>query len=179
MRSECRLQSIGHSGTSVLMNGIKPNFLKNACRSRTWEHLAPASLWWTGPQGRTTMVPSYKSTQESSKTIASRLTHWAPGKMTVILRTIFSNSFSSINIFEFWLRMKFVSSGPINNIPVLVQTMARHRIGTYVQSASMRVVGKKKVCFLLAYGYQKITCRKILHLYSQHPMRLMGCCYPW
>ena len=32
--------------------------------------------------------------------------------------------------FEFWLKLKFVSKGPIDNNPVLVQKMARRLFGT-------------------------------------------------
>ena len=56
------------------------------------------------------------------------LTHWRRDKMN-ILQTTFSNLFSSKKIFEFRLKisLKFVSNGPINDIPALVQIMAWHR----------------------------------------------------
>ena len=50
------------------------------------------------------------------------LTHWGRDKMAAIFQMTFSNAFSRMKIYEFWLR--FVPKGPINNIPALVQIMA-------------------------------------------------------
>ena len=57
------------------------------------------------------------------------LTHWGRDEIDAILQTL-SNSFSLVKIY--WFRLKFhwsLSSGPINNIPTLVQTMAWHQPG--------------------------------------------------
>ena len=50
------------------------------------------------------------------------LTQWGRNNMAAILQTTFSNVFSSMNIFD--IRPK----GPMNNIPALVQIMARQAI---------------------------------------------------
>ena len=46
------------------------------------------------------------------------LTQWGRDKVAAILQTTFSNVFSSMNMFK----------GPMNNIPALVQIMARQAI---------------------------------------------------
>ena len=58
-------------------------------------------------------------------------THWGRDKMADIFQTIFSNAFSWMKMYEFWLRFHryFIPRGPINNIPAVVQIMACRRPG--------------------------------------------------
>ena len=58
-------------------------------------------------------------------------THWGRDKMAAISQTIFSSACSWMKIYEFRLKfsLKFVLKVRINNIPALVQIMARRRSG--------------------------------------------------
>ena len=49
------------------------------------------------------------------------LKHWDQDKMTTVFQTRFSNAFSWMKMYEFWLKFP---EGPINNIPALVEIMA-------------------------------------------------------
>ena len=59
------------------------------------------------------------------------LTHWGRGKMAAVSQTTLSNAFSWMKMYEFRLRFHWIlfPGGPINNIPALVQIMARRRPG--------------------------------------------------
>ena len=61
------------------------------------------------------------------------LAHWGRGKIAAIFQTTYSNAFSWMKMFEFWLTfhisLKFVPKGSVNNIPALVQIMAWRQSG--------------------------------------------------
>ena len=63
------------------------------------------------------------------------LTHWGRDKMAAKYLTTFSNAFSWMKMYQFWLRFhwsllsRVQFNGPINNIPTLVQIMAWHHTG--------------------------------------------------
>ena len=60
------------------------------------------------------------------------LTRWCRDIKAAIFQTIFSNAFSWLKIYQSRLRffsLKFVSKGPINIIPALVQILAWRRPG--------------------------------------------------
>ena len=53
------------------------------------------------------------------------LTQWGRDKMAAVSQTTFSSAFLWMKMFKFlWISLKFVSKGPIDNIPALVQIMA-------------------------------------------------------
>ena len=68
---------------------------------------------WCGWRGRRIKLP---------------LTHWGREKMAAISQKIFSNAFSWVKSFVFWLEFHW-SLFPIDNKPALVQIMAWGRIG--------------------------------------------------
>ena len=57
------------------------------------------------------------------------LTHWGRGKMATISQTTLSIFLNENVRMSIKISLKFVSKGPINNIPVLVQIMAWPRLG--------------------------------------------------
>ena len=58
-----------------------------------------------------------------------KLTHLPLDKMAAISQTTFLNAFSWMNSFVFWISLKFVPKGPIDNTTALVQVMAWRRTG--------------------------------------------------
>ena len=74
------------------------------------------------------------------------LTHWAWDKMNAIFQTTFSNGFSRMKMYEFWLKLKFVHEGSINNIPALVLTMAWRWPGDKPLSGPMMVRLPTHIC---------------------------------
>ena len=69
------------------------------------------------------------------------LTHWDRDKMAAVSQTILSNTFSWIKSIQISIKisLKFVPKIPINNIPALVQIMARRRPGAKPLSEPMLV----------------------------------------
>ena len=74
------------------------------------------------------------------------LTHWGRDKMNAISQKTFSNAFSWMKMFEFWLDLKFVPKGPINNTPALVQKMAWRHSGDKPLSEPMMVCLPTHIC---------------------------------
>ena len=72
-----------------------------------------------------------------------QLSHWGRDKMATFLQTTFSNEnvWKSIKI-----SLKFIPEGPNNNIPALVQIMARRRPGEEPFSEPMMVRSPTHVC---------------------------------
>ena len=60
-----------------------------------------------------------------------KLTHWGRDKMATNFLTTFSNAFSQMKIYKFWLRVhwSFFPRVQLNNIPALFQIMACRRPG--------------------------------------------------
>ena len=77
-----------------------------------------------------------------------RLTHLGRHKMAAIFQTAFSNTFSWMKMYEFWLKISpnFVPKGPINNIPALVQTMVWRRPGDKPLPEQMMFSFVKHIC---------------------------------
>ena len=76
------------------------------------------------------------------------LTHWGWDKMDAIFQTTFSNGFSWMKMYEFFIKisLKFVSKGLVNNIPALVQIMACRRPGDKPLSEPMMVRLLTQIC---------------------------------
>ena len=77
------------------------------------------------------------------------LTHWGRNKMATISQTTLSNPLSWMKICEFrfrFLELKFVTKGPINNTPALVQIMAWRRPGDKPLSEPMMVRLPTHIC---------------------------------
>ena len=71
----------------------------------------------------------------------SLLPHWGRNKKAAVSQTMFSNAFSFMKMFAFWLdiSLKVVPKGPINNIAALIQVMAWRRSGDKPLSEPMMV----------------------------------------
>ena len=69
------------------------------------------------------------------------LTNWGRDKMAAIFQMTFSNAFSWMKIYEFFIKMSlnFVPKGPVNNIPALVQILAWRQPGDKPISEPMMV----------------------------------------
>ena len=77
------------------------------------------------------------------------VTHWGRDKMAAIFQMTFSNGFSWLKIMKLIsinISLKFVSRGPINNIPTLVQVMAWRRPGDKSLSEPMMVTLPTHIC---------------------------------
>ena len=76
------------------------------------------------------------------------ISHWGWHKMAANFLTTFSNSFSWMKVYKFWLRFhsRFVLKGPIDNIPALVQIMAWRRPGDKPLSETMMVSLLRHIC---------------------------------
>ena len=62
--------------------------------------------------------------------ISCDLTNWGRDKMAAIFQTTLLNGFFYENVWiSINISLKFVPRGPINNIPTLVNVMARRRPG--------------------------------------------------
>ena len=101
---------------------------KQTCSSLSWTLLHNSSpniniLYYEGAI-RDIMDPG-------NCTYNTRLTHWGRDKTNAIFQTTFSNRFSWMKMYEFFIKisLKFVSNGLINDIPALVQIMAWRRLG--------------------------------------------------
>ena len=83
------------------------------------------------------------------------LTHWGWDKMAAIFQTTFSNAFSWMKMYEFFIEisLKFVPQGPINNIPALVQIMAWRRPGISVLYEPSVMI--KHVSVILVLDWEK------------------------
>ena len=68
-------------------------------------------------------------------------TYWDRDKIAAISQTTFSNVFSWMKMFEFWLKisLKFLPKGPIDKMAALVQIMAWRRTGDKPLSEPMMV----------------------------------------
>ena len=93
-------------------------------------HRTNASPWlsfngWMEAMYGTVSAVAFKSIVDSKMTY---LTHWSRKRMAAISQTTFSNAFSWMEI-PIKISLEFIPTGPINNIPALVQTMAWHRRG--------------------------------------------------
>ena len=77
-------------------------------------------------------------------------THWGRDKMAAIFQTTFSNGFSWMKLYEFWLKisLKFVPRGRINNILALVQIMAWRQQGDKPLSEPMMVSSLTHICVI-------------------------------
>ena len=88
-------------------------------------------------------VDWYQTTPQNNiaQSCACFLTHWGWDKIAAIFQTTFSNEFSWMKVYKFWLKisLRFVPKGPINNIPALFQIMALHRPGDKPLSEPMMV----------------------------------------
>ena len=109
-----------HCGDKTI---LRPSYLHNGI-SYTGK---TTSLYWIGAQ----VIQHYCAEPISYLCLIKVLIHWGRDKIATISQTKFSNAFSwmkniwiSINI-----SLKFVTKVRINNIPALVQIMARHRPG--------------------------------------------------
>ena len=72
--------------------------------------------------------------------ILQRLHHGGRGKMAAIFQTTFSNAFSWMKFFEFWLKFHWnLFKGAFNNIPALAKIIAWHRPGDKPLSEPMLV----------------------------------------
>ena len=79
----------------------------------------------------------------------NELTHWGRDKMADIFQTTFSNAFPWMKMFQFCrikISSKFVSKGPINNNPALVQIMAWRRSGDKPLSEPMMASLLTHIC---------------------------------
>ena len=83
---------------------------------------------------------------DRNNTQTTSLTHWGRDKMADISQTTFSNVFSSMWMFEFRLKLKFVPKGPINTIPALAQIMAWRRPGDKPLSEAMLISLPMHIC---------------------------------
>ena len=92
-----------------------------------WSHCNP---WVTACYAVSISVSWHHVTAETNDEIHffTTLTHWGWEPMAAISQTTVSNAFSWTKI-PIKIPLKFVLMGPINNIPALVQIMARHRPG--------------------------------------------------
>ena len=63
--------------------------------------------------------------------LVQKLTHWGRHFEAAVFQTIFSNGFPRMKIYEMSIKfsLKYVPSGPINNIPALVETISWRRLG--------------------------------------------------
>ena len=85
--------------------------LQNSCHFGSW-----VMAWqWIGEKPQSDndgQVPCIYASPDLNK-----LTHWGRDKMAAIFQTTFSNAFSWMKMFKFWLRFQVCSQGSINNIP--------------------------------------------------------------
>ena len=95
-------------------------------------------------------IPAQSVIKFSSLTLfkrhrANELTYWGRDKMDVISQTT-SSSMKNENVWiPIKISMKFVPKGPINNIPSLVQIVARRRPGDKPLSEPIMVVSPTHV----------------------------------
>ena len=78
----------------------------------------------------------------------TRISHWGWHKMAANFLATFSNAFSWMKVYKFRLRVhsKFVSKGPIDNIPALVEIMAWRWPGDKPLSETMMVSLLRHIC---------------------------------
>ena len=93
-----------------------------------------------------------KRTGDWSLLTLHSLTHWSRHFQDDILKRIFSNENCCILM---KMSLKFVSHGPINNIPSLVHIMAWHRPGDKLLSESMVVSLLTNICVTRP---QRVNC---------------------
>ena len=86
--------------------------------------------------------------------------HWGRYKMVAICRRPFEIYLMNENI---WISLKFVSKGPINNIPISVQKMAWRRLGDKPLSATMMVKSTMHICVRWHQWVAKICIERKHH----------------
>ena len=73
-------------------------------------------------------------------------------------QTTISNAFSWMKIYVFWISLKFVPTGPINNIPSSVQVMAWRRPGDNPLSEPMMDYLLTHICVTRPWWVKFIIC---------------------
>ena len=87
-------------------------------------------------------------------------THCGRDEIYAILQTTFTNAFSWTKLYWFWIKisLKFISKGPIDNIPELVDIMAWRRPGDKPLSEPMIIILLTHICV----NGLKIVCQTII-----------------
>ena len=97
--------------------------------------------WWVIDSPRKWFIMQFWSVSVTSSCHGNTLTHWGRDKMDAISQTPFSNAFSWLK--NVWIpiqiSLRFVPKVLINNIPALVQILARRRSGDKPSSEPMMV----------------------------------------
>ena len=89
--------------------------------------------------------------------------------MAAIFQTTFSNAFSWMKMYNFWVRFhcSFVPKGPIDNIPTLVQIMAWGRPGGKPLSEAMMVSLLTHMCVTWPQWIKK-RMNTVIHITMNH-----------
>ena len=119
-------------------------YLKVSEVSNPWEYLFKCSCRfeiWQAPQ-------QYAKRLENISSYLRDLTHWGRDNMGAISQTKISNACSWMKMCEVRLRFQWslFVTGPINNIPALVQIMAWRRSGDKAFSEPMMVNLPTHIC---------------------------------